>query len=446
MLGAAQAQVRLLPAPREAHFGKTTDLPAKVVVAVPGHNAEDQFAGRDLEEAFQSVAPAANEPHGVAQSPYRITLLRTGTAAAKTILARANLGFDPVMEPEGYILVIAPHDAAIVATTSAGVFYGVQTFEQLLPMPGAQRVLLTGTVRDWPAMRYRGIDDDLSRGPFPTLEFQKHQIRVFASFKINVYSPYFEHTLLYPDHPLAAPPGGSLTPSEAKDLVAYARQYHVIIVPEQEALGHLHHALKYEIYQDVAETPHGRVLAPGQPVSLSLLKDWLTDIAQEFPSPFIHLGADETFDLGLGRTIAFPALLFTGVPPIPANATNTIALWTAAGGQRRRVPQQAGRAAAGDDTTVRGEPGGRTVRGAAVAEDTGSDLSASPAVAHAGSDAAFCLRQETGWQARIGNRAEIEHPRTGSSNAEFQLVVAVYGGYFGGGMGIARWPCWLRWA
>jgi hypothetical protein len=302
MLGVAQTQVGFLPAPREAHFGKTTDLPAKVVVTVPGHDAEDQFAGRDLEEAFQRVTPAANAPHSVAQSPYRIMLLRTGTAAAKTILARANLAFDPVMEPEGYILVIAPHEAAIVATTSSGVFYGVQTFKQLLPLPGAPRVLLTGTVRDWPAMRYRGIDDDLSRGPFPTLEFQKHQIRVFASFKINVYSPYFEHTLLYPDHPLAAPPGGSLTPSEAKDLVAYARHYHVIIVPEQEALGHLHHALKYEIYQDVVETPHGRVLAPGQPGSLSLLKDWLTDIAQEFPSPFIHLGADETFDLGLGRT------------------------------------------------------------------------------------------------------------------------------------------------
>ena len=163
-------------------------------------------------------------------------------------------------------------------------------------------MLPTGTVRDWPAMRYRGIDDDLSRGPFPTLDFQKHQIRVFASFKINIYSPYFEHTLLYPDHPLAAPPGSSLTPQEAKELVAYARQYHVTIIPEQEAFGHLHHVLKWELYQDLAETPHGYVLAPGQPGTLPLIKDWFTQVAQEFPSPFIHIGADETFDLGVGRT------------------------------------------------------------------------------------------------------------------------------------------------
>ncbi len=178
----------------------------------------------------------------------------------------------------------------------------MQTFKQLLPLPGAARELPTGTVRDWPAMRYRGIQDDLSRGPFPTLEFQKHQVRVFAAFKANIYSPYFEHTLLYPNEPLAAPPGGALTPAEAKELVAYARQYHVTILPEQEAFGHLHHVLKYEQYQDVAETPHGHVLAPGQPGTLPLIKDWFTQIAAEFPSPFMHIGADETWDLGLGRT------------------------------------------------------------------------------------------------------------------------------------------------
>jgi len=151
-------------------------------------------------------------------------------------------------------------------------------------------------------MKYRGIDDDLSRGPLPTLEFQKHQIRVFAAFKINIYSPYFEHTLLYPNQPLAAPPGGALTPAEAAELVAYARRYHVAIVPEQEAFGHLHQVLKYDLYQDAAETPHGHVLAPGQPGTLPLIKDWFTQVAEEFPSPFLHIGADETFDLGVGCT------------------------------------------------------------------------------------------------------------------------------------------------
>ena len=60
--------------------------------------------------------------------------------------------------------------------------------------------------------------------------------------------------------------------------------------------------LKWELYQDDAETAHGHVLAPGQPGTLPLIKDWFTQIAREFPSPFIHIGADETFDLGVGRT------------------------------------------------------------------------------------------------------------------------------------------------
>jgi hexosaminidase len=297
----AQTQVKLLPAPREAQFGQTTDLPARIVVTVPVRNEEDDFAARDLEAAIKTLAPVADTSNA-GQPPYRITLLRTDSAQAKEILARNNLSFDAAMESEGYVLVIEPHEASIVGETGSGVFYGVQTLKQLLPLPGAPRALPTGTVRDWPAMRYRGIDDDLSRGPFPTLDFQKHQIRVFAAFKINIYSPYFEHTLLYPDHPLAAPRGGSLTPAEVADLVAYARQYHITIIPEQEAFGHLHHVLKWELYQDDAETPHGYVLAPGQAGTLPLIKDWFAQVAQEFPSPFIHIGADETFDLGAGRT------------------------------------------------------------------------------------------------------------------------------------------------
>jgi hypothetical protein len=300
IFAAAQTKPALLPAPREANFQQTTPLPDKILVAVPGHDPEDEFAAHDLEEAIKRIAPA--DESRAAQPPYRITLVRNGSDVAKATLAGNNLTFDPAMESEGYVLVIGPHDAIVIGTTGSGVFYGVQTFKQLLPLPGAPRVLPMGTVRDWPAMKYRGISDDLSRGPFPTLDFQKHQIRVFASFKINIYSPYFENTLLFPNDPLPAPPGGSLSPAQVAELVAYARQYHITIVPDQESFGHLHNVLKYEIFQGQAETPQGYVLAPGQAATLDLIDGWFTQIAQEFPSPFIHIGADETFDLGVGRT------------------------------------------------------------------------------------------------------------------------------------------------
>ncbi len=218
------------------------------------------------------------------------------------MLSQENLKFDAAMHDEGYVLISRPGSVTIIGETSAGVFYGAQTLRQMIETQDGVPALWTATVRDWPAMKYRGIDDDLSRGPFPTLAFQKHQIEIFAQYKVNLYSHYFEHTLQYSTNPLAAPSGGSLSRAEAQELAAWGRQFHVMIVPEQEALGHLHHVLKYEKYSDLAETPHGHVIVPGQAGSQPLIKSWFTQIAEDFPSPFLHIGADETFELGTGQT------------------------------------------------------------------------------------------------------------------------------------------------
>jgi len=291
----AQAEPHLLPAPREAHWSGSTPLAQRLDVSVPGKDADDLFAAADLTDFALKSADAK-------ATAYKVVLLRASSAAAKAVLGRTHLAFDEAMKDEGYVLVSEPGQTVIIGGSASGVFYGVQTLKQMLPLSGEKPELATGSVRDWPAMKIRGIQDDLSRGPFPTLEFQKKQIRLFAAYKANMYSPYIEHTLLYPSQPLAAPPGSSLTPAEVKDLVAYATKYHVTIVPEQEAFGHLHHVLKFDLYKDLAESVHGHVLAPGQPGSLPLIKEWFTTLAAEFPSPYLHIGADETFDLGLGRT------------------------------------------------------------------------------------------------------------------------------------------------
>lgn len=293
--GIAQVQIHLLPQPREAHFSGEIPIPAGIRVEAPSRDAEDEFAAQDLREA---AAASGMKP----DAGYPVVLLRAASAEGKEALIANHLSLSPEMASEGYALVIGPKKAQVVAESGTGIFYGVQTFKQLLPLPGEKAAIPAGTIRDWPAMKYRAIDDDLSRGPFPTLEFQKHQVRQFAAFKVNMYSPYFEHTLQYPNQPLAAQPGSAMTPADVAELVRYAAQYHVTILPEQEAFGHLHHVLKYDLYAGSAETPHGQVLAPGQPESLALIQDWFGQIAKEFPSPFMHIGADETDDLGRGRT------------------------------------------------------------------------------------------------------------------------------------------------
>jgi hypothetical protein len=93
-----------------------------------------------------------------------------------------------------------------------------------------------------------------------------------------------------------------MTADEARELVAYAAQYHITIIPEQESFGHLHNVLKYEQFSALGETPHGAVLAPGDAATLPLISGWFSELAKVFPGPYAHIGADETFELGLGRT------------------------------------------------------------------------------------------------------------------------------------------------
>jgi hexosaminidase len=93
-----------------------------------------------------------------------------------------------------------------------------------------------------------------------------------------------------------------MTPEEGKELVEYAAKYHITIIPEQEAFGHLHHVLKFEEYSKLGETPHGAVLAPGDSASLPQIGEWFGELAKVFPGPYAHIGADETDQLGLGRT------------------------------------------------------------------------------------------------------------------------------------------------
>jgi hypothetical protein len=313
------AQPVLTPQPRELHAGRLVPV-RSAVIEVPGGDAEDYFAAHGLEAALRErdviVSPAVGTPD------LTVTLLRRSAQTASKTLSESKLVFDPAMHDEGYVLVSTPGHVTIVGETAAGVFYGVQTLKQMLVSDGQSAMLWTAAIRDWPAMKYRGVHDDLARGPMPTLAFQKHQLEVFAAHKINLYSPYFEHTLQYASDPLAAPPGASLTRAESQELAAFARDLHITIVPEQEAFGHLHHVLKYEKYAGIAETPHGHVIAPGQPGSLPQIKSWFSQIAEDFPSPFLHIGADETFELGTGRTK--PDVEKRGLGPVYADFLTSI--------------------------------------------------------------------------------------------------------------------------
>ncbi len=294
----ACAQLALVPMPREVREDRSLSLANGVTVLCASCDAADAFAADDLNDALRQRNIAVRQG-----APVVLLLLRSTSPQGQQALGATRL--TPEMQAEGYAIVPTGNGLAVIAATPEGVFYGAQTLKQLIDTGGPNgNVLHLATIRDWPAMRYRGLHDDLSRGPVPTLDFQKKQIRILAAYKANVYSPYFENTMQYLSDPLAAPPGGSISPAEARELVAYAAKYHITIIPEQEAFGHLHFILEQELYAPLAETPHGHVLAPGAPGAIPFIDRMFKELARDYPGPFLHLGADETFELGKGATKA----------------------------------------------------------------------------------------------------------------------------------------------
>ena len=303
---AAQTPLHLIPMPREVKAASSLPLSTGIRVDCQQPcDAEDAFAVADFKAAMAErsipVTDAASAPH-IFVARFSTPLGRQTYQESLPTSAPKAVSMPNEMLAEGYAILPDQDGIALTANSSAGIFYALQTAKQLVVGDAATAQLHTATIRDWPAMRYRGLHDDLSRGPVDTLDFQKKLIRTLAAYKDNVYSPYFESTQAYPSLPLSAIPGASLSPQDARELVAYAQQYHITVIPEQEAFGHLRHMLTWEQYADAAETPHGAVLAPGQPLSLQMIDSMFKDLAAMYPGPFLHIGGDETFELGLGRT------------------------------------------------------------------------------------------------------------------------------------------------
>ncbi len=285
-------QLKLIPYPKQVSVapGSVTVTSATRIALTVKHAKADRVAAEMLAEE-------------IARTTGRKPAVGTGATGA-ILLTRLEpkAGDDPLFKDQGYTIEVKRRRIVVAGASDAGLYYGVQTLRQLMQPDGKKVTVPEVSIRDWPSMKWRGVHDDLSRGPIAKLDFLKNQIKVLSEYKINMFSPYMEAVFAYKNQPLIAPQEAAVTPEEARELVKYAAQYYVTVVPEQEAFGHLHNILKYELYTDLAETPHGHVLAPGQEGSYTLIKDMFDELAQVFPSPFLHIGADETFELGRGQT------------------------------------------------------------------------------------------------------------------------------------------------
>jgi hexosaminidase len=253
------------------------------------------------------------------------------------ILLTTN-GADPNLGSEGYALTVGTNRVTIRAPAPAGLFYGVQTFLQLLPPAIFSRNTVSNAdwrapcvqIEDWPRFKWRGLMLDVSRHFFTKQEVEQ-MLDAMALHKLNTFhwhladdqgwrieiKQYPKLTSvgawrsgvgfqLDPKSTTAYGPdgryGGFYTQDDIREVVGYAQKLHITIVPEIEMPGHSVAALAaypelscsgQPQSTDVGGGVNAGVYCAGREETFEFLQNVLTEVFALFPSPYIHIGGDE---------------------------------------------------------------------------------------------------------------------------------------------------------
>jgi hexosaminidase len=263
----------------------------------------------------------------------------SGTPVERGIILTTN-GAKASLGAEGYELSVTPDAVIIRAPQQTGLFYGVQTFLQLLPPEIFSTNIVTKTdwsapcvqIEDWPRFAWRGMMLDVSRH-FQGKEFVERYLDEMALHKLNIFHwhltddqgwrieikkypkltsvgawrkqpGYTENNGIY---------GGFYTQDDIREVVAYATARHITIVPEIEIPGHSQAALAaypefscsgepgfVGYFVNFPSPPMARfppnscnVFCASNPKTLGFFEDVLTEIMALFPGKYIHIGGDE---------------------------------------------------------------------------------------------------------------------------------------------------------
>jgi len=255
-------------------------------------SVEDRFTAEQLSSCLSDVA---KEPVRVSQgeaSGTLIVLKRTGEVGALPLPGEHP---GPASR-EAYTLKVTPDKAEVQAASSAGLFYGVQTMCQLIEGSAAEALLPEVEIHDWPSLAYRGTMVDMSHGPLPTEAEIKRQLDFLSRWKANQYYLYSEASIELEGYPLLNPEG-RLSKDEVRRIIAYGRERHIDVIPNLELYAHLHDVFRVEQYSQLSDLPHGVEFNPSNPGVMALVSNWVDQLANLFPSPFVSIGFDETFQI-----------------------------------------------------------------------------------------------------------------------------------------------------
>ena len=315
----------LIPIPQkiEPGTGAPFALGPETVIYVPAGNSDVLRIGRYLSDVIGLAAgPAAPRvENGPSAAPASGIFLRLGGSGAA----------------EGYELVVTGAAVSLTASQPAGLFHGVQTFRQLLPAfvefeavrADKSRPIQVAPIRitDAPRFEWRGAMLDVARHFFSVDEVKRY-IDLIALYKFNRL-----HLHLADDQgwrieikswpklathggstEVGGGPGGYYTQAQYSELVAYARDRFMTIVPEIDMPGHTNAALAS--YAELNCDGKARDLYTGIDVGFSSLcvekdvtyrfiDDVVREIAKLTPTPFVHIGGDEVKTLTPQQYIRF---------------------------------------------------------------------------------------------------------------------------------------------
>ena len=253
-----------------------------------------------------------------------ITLAPTAGTDGKGIILKVEENKE---KPEGYSLKVSADNVIICGGSEAGVFYGIQTLRKSLPVAQGGKVALPAVeINDAPRFNYRGGMLDVARHYF-TLDSLKRYIDLLAMHNINRFHWHLSEDqgwrIEIKSRPLLTekgsmrkqtvigrnsgkydgkPYGGFYTQEEAREIVAYAADRYITVIPEIDMPGHMMGAL--HAYPELGCTggPYDvwcqwgvseEVLCAGNDATLKFIEDVLGEIVQIFPSEYIHVGGDE---------------------------------------------------------------------------------------------------------------------------------------------------------
>jgi hexosaminidase len=257
-----------------------------------------------------TVSPVTRETQPIAAELAEALGGRVGSGGAVTL----ELDGPARLGNEGYDLAVAPGSVKLVARTPAGLFYGVQTIRQLLPVSGARR-LPAVTIRDYPRFAWRGAMLDVARHFFSVRDVKRY-IDAIALYKLNRLHLHLSDDqgwrIAIDSWPRLATHGGSTavgggkggyyTQRQYSELVAYAASRYVEVVPEIDMPGHVHAALSS--YPKLACDGKPSPLYTGIDVGFSSLcvakeatyafvDHVVGELAALTPGAWFHIGGDE---------------------------------------------------------------------------------------------------------------------------------------------------------